>query len=46
MQVTIDVRYIGGEQAWVAPPMAEGHLVQGLSELTGDERAFPHHNAI
>jgi hypothetical protein len=35
-QVTIDMRYIGGEQNWATPPM-EGHLAQGLSELTGED---------
>lgn len=40
IRITVDMRFIGGEQDWVAPPLAEGHLVTGVTELTGDE-GFP-----
>lgn len=31
------MRYIGGQEDWVAPQLTDGHLVQGIAELAGDD---------
>ncbi|OCF33610.1 hypothetical protein I316_04683 [Kwoniella heveanensis BCC8398] len=39
IKLSVDMRWIGGEQNWAAPPMQEGHHVAGVSDLVGNETA-------
>lgn len=39
------MRFIGGEQDWVAPPMQEGHLV-AVADLTGEEYQEREYRAV
>lgn len=36
----MDMRFIGGQQLWVAPPLTEGHFVNDISQLTGDDNLY------
>ncbi|WWD20570.1 hypothetical protein CI109_105046 [Kwoniella shandongensis] len=37
VKLTIDMKWIGGEEKWTAPPIQEGHHVTGMSDLVGTE---------
>ncbi|GFZ48244.1 hypothetical protein JCM24511_05992 [Saitozyma sp. JCM 24511] len=37
IKLTVDMRWIGGEETWVAPPMQEGHHVTNIQDLVGTE---------
>lgn len=37
IRITVDMKYIGGDQDWAPPPLAEGHLVTGVADLTNEE---------
>ncbi|GMK54353.1 hypothetical protein CspeluHIS016_0109390 [Cutaneotrichosporon spelunceum] len=37
MRISIDMRFIGGQQHWATPQLTEGHFVNDMSELTGDD---------
>ncbi|WVF68150.1 hypothetical protein IAT40_002913 [Kwoniella sp. CBS 6097] len=37
IKLTVDMRWIGGEDKWAAPPMQEGHHVAGVSDLVNSE---------
>lgn len=36
LQVTVDMKWIGGEENWIAPPMQTGHFVTGMADLVGE----------
>ncbi|KLT42978.1 hypothetical protein CC85DRAFT_317684 [Cutaneotrichosporon oleaginosum] len=37
IRISIDMRFIGGQQHWVTPQLIEGHFVNDISQLTGDD---------
>ncbi|BEI79986.1 hypothetical protein CcaverHIS002_0105150 [Cutaneotrichosporon cavernicola] len=37
IRISIDMRFIGGQQHWVTPQLTEGHFVNDISQLTGDD---------
>ncbi|WWC65438.1 uncharacterized protein I303_108056 [Kwoniella dejecticola CBS 10117] len=36
IKLTVDMRWIGGEERWAAPPMQEGHHVAGVHDFMPD----------
>ncbi|KAL1409853.1 hypothetical protein Q8F55_003852 [Vanrija albida] len=40
LRVTVTMRFIGGDQDWIAPTLQDGHLVRSINELHTDESAL------
>ncbi|WVR08459.1 hypothetical protein IAU60_005514 [Kwoniella sp. DSM 27419] len=39
IKLSVEMRWVGGEEQWAAPPMQEGHHVAGVGDLVGTEVA-------
>ncbi|WVQ85993.1 hypothetical protein IAT38_008161 [Cryptococcus sp. DSM 104549] len=37
VKVTVELKFMGGEENWVPPPMQEGHHVTGVVDLMGEQ---------